>query len=400
MTRREFAAGVGLGLFGSAVVLPWLRQPTAEPEMQIPRALLSDCDRPIRELVVHYTVEAANIAVPSYKQFFAQLPPDVTVHVVCPDHAAFDDLMIRVGPVDCQMSPIPVDHPVTCWSRDRWLALAPIRKPLSPTPSPRKRGEGSKVSASRSAPTDHRASTLLLTPRSETGAGVWAARQGDQRVAGDLSAALFPSVDSRRSELYFDGGDFVSDSETVFVTPAVAIRNVQQTVSTHRELQQRLESTLRRRAVLLREAPDHHAGMFMMTAGRRTVLVADPAAAKPILRNEEPALSIEPDFRAETQWRFDAVAKQCEDAGYHVVRIPTVPALNGRSYLSYVNAVIDQRQDGRVVYLPVFQGVDSLNAAAADVWSRLKFEVRPVDCTACYPHFGTLRCLVNVLRRD
>jgi hypothetical protein len=29
----------------------------------------------------------------------------------------------------------------------------------------------------------------------------------------------------------------------------------------------------------------------------------------------------------------------------------------------------------------------------------LGFEVRPVDCTSAYAHFGTLHCLVNVLRR-
>ncbi len=407
ITRREFAVGVGLGLLGSAAVLPWLRRQASAPQPQVPRAVLSDCDGPIRDLVVHYTVDAVAITAAAYRDFFGHLPTGITAHVVCPDRAAFDDLVKRVGETACRLTPLAVEHAVTCWSRDRWLALAP---------------------------SDPRISTVLLSPRGENGASLWAARQGDQRVAGDLAAALFPAVASRRSELFFDGGDFVADSETVFVTPAVLMRNLQQTVGTRRELEQRLASVLRRKVVLLHRSPDHHAGMFMMTAGDRTVLVGDPSAAEAVLFPQwtehrakaaarvplsvanraariappaavvqEPLLSIcppeGPDFSSATQQRFDAVAGQCEEAGYRVVRIPVVPGRDGRSYLSYVNAILDQRDRRRIVYLPVFRGVEALNLAAAEVWAGLGFEVRPVDCTDCYAYFGTLRCLVNVLRR-
>ena len=40
----------------------------------------------------------------------------------------------------------------------------------------------------------------------------------------------------------------------------------------------------------------------------------------------------------------------------------------------------------------------SLKAAAA-VWRSAGWQVRRVDCTASYVHFGSLRCLVNVLAR-
>ena len=63
-------------------------------------------------------------------------------------------------------------------------------------------------------------------PRGEDGAKVWPAREGDERVAGDLAAALGRGVISRRSDLYFDGGDFAADSETVFVRPAMVLRNL------------------------------------------------------------------------------------------------------------------------------------------------------------------------------
>jgi len=53
-----------------------------------------------------------------------------------------------------------------------------------------------------------------------------------------------------------------------------------------------------------------------------------------------------------------------------------------------------------VVYMPVYRAADEMNRAAQKVWESLGCEVRPVDCTAAMPHFGSLGCLVNVLRRN
>jgi hypothetical protein len=106
-----------------------------------------------------------------------------------------------------------------------------------------------------------------------------------------------------------------------------------------------------------------------------------------------------PDFSAETQHLFDAVATQCKAAGYAVVRIPVVPARDGRTYLTFVNVLLDRQGSRRIVYLPFYRGVEPLNAAARAVWRNLGYEVRSIDCTSVYRHFGCLHCLVNVLRR-
>jgi len=82
-----------------------------------------------------------------------------------------------------------------------------------------------------------------------------------------------------------------------------------------------------------------------------------------------------------------------------VVRIPIVPGRDGRTYVTYLNAILDRRSGRRIVYMPVFGGAEMLNRAAEQVWAGLGYEVRPVNCGACYRHFGSLRCLVNVLRR-
>jgi hypothetical protein len=107
-----------------------------------------------------------------------------------------------------------------------------------------------------------------------------------------------------------------------------------------------------------------------------------------------------PDFSDATAARFDAVARECQAAGYEVVRIPVVPGMDSRTYVTYVNAILDQRDGRRIVYMPVFRSAEVLNRAAAAIWKESGYEVRPIECDACGRNFGTLHCLVNVLRRD
>jgi len=366
-TRIRLLLGVLLGLAVSAVVLSALESTgRSSPARMIPGPVLSDCDGPIRELVVHYLRAAAPIVAATYRDFLR-----------------LDDLLERTGPVACTLSPVVVDHALTPWSRDRWLALAP---------------------GTAAGP------TTLVCPRGEMAADIWPARAGDQAAGGDLAAALGPRVVCRRSGLLFDGGDFVADSRTVFVTPAVLLRNLQQTLATREELIDRLGALLGREVVLLDQSPDHHAGMFMMAVGERTVLVGDPLAAQRLL---EGAAASEgsaadcvdlcapsgPDFSPETIARFEAVARQCAAAGYRVERIPVVPGRDGRTYVTYLNVILDQRSGRRIVYMPVYSSTEPLNRAAEQVWQWLGYEVRTVNCDGCYPHFGSLRCLVNVLRR-
>jgi hypothetical protein len=204
--------------------------------------------------------------------------------------------------------------------------------------------------------------------------------------------------------LYFDGGDFITDGHTVFVTPAVLRRNLQHTVATLEELRARLAAKITQEIVVLDKAPDHHAGMFMALAGDRTAVVGDPSLARRIVETaSEPPKTFcgdaGDDFSSETQALFDAVAAQCAAAGYRVVRIPVVPGQDSRTYITYVNGIMDQRDGQRVVYMPVFAHASELNRAAADVWRSLGYDVRTVDCTNAYTHFGSLHCLVNVVRR-
>jgi len=362
--------GVGIGLAVAAAVLSV--SDGGGPVAHGP--VLSDCDGALREVVIQYVPDAAPIVTDACRDFLAQLPDGVTAWMVCPNRKAFDDFRGRIGATACTLRPVIVGHPITSWSRDRWLCLGPGDDGVS----------------------------RLLSPRGEMGAGVWPAREGDERVGEDIAAALGSHVAAVRSGLLFDGGDFVADSDTVFVTPRVLRRNLQKTVTARWELLNRLRRMLRREIVLLEDAPDHHAGMFMMPVGGRTMLVGDPAAGRRLTEDVDVHALCPPkgaDFSEATQARFDAVASQCRSAGYRVVRMPVVPGRDGRTFLTPLNVILDERDGRRTVYMPVYQGADVLNEAAAAVWDSVGYDVRNVDCSDAYTHFGSLRCLVNVLRR-
>lgn len=372
--------GVVLGLLAGAAILTLtggggkIPPPPAGP-------ILSECDGQLSELVIHYEPTAKASVVPVYRDFLGALASDVTVHVVCPSQTAFDELATALGDVKCRLSPVVVSHPVTTWSRDRWVALAPA-------------SDGGL--------------TTLWSPRGEAAEEIWPARAGDERVGSDLAAAMAAALRALRSNLYFDGGDFLADSENVFVVSRVLPRNIQHTVNSRDELLQTLACGLKRHVILLDTSPDHHAGMYMVSVGGRRMLVGDPSLGRRYVKSagDDGAMAEGftglpggPDFTHETQHLFDAVADQCAAAGYQVTRLPVVPARDGRTYLTYANVLIDQLAGERIVYLPYYRGAEPLNAAAREVWESLGYKVRPVDCTSIYRHFGCLHCLVNVLKR-
>ena len=382
MVRWQTWVGMAIGLAAAIVILTLAgggngtRPSTSGP-------ILSECDGHFRELVIHYEPSARAIVGPVYREFLAAIEGDVTVHVVCPSPSAFEELVSTVGRVRCRLRPVVVHHPMTTWSRDRWVALAPdaVGGP-----------------------------TTLWSPRGEAAEEIWPARAGDERVGNDLAASLAPSVRARRSDLYFDGGDFLADSENVFVVPRVLQRNIQHTVRSRDEFLRLLSAELKRHVILLEESPDHHAGMFMVAAGRRRMLVGDPRLGEKLISSDGVSpvsvastvmtdLPGGADFTPQTQQLFDAVASQCAAAGYTVTRLPVVPARDGRTFLTYANVLIDQQGQHRIVYLPCYRGAESLNEAARSIWENLGYEVRRVDCSSTFRHFGCLHCLVNVLFR-
>jgi hypothetical protein len=190
--------------------------------------IIPECGGALREIVIHY-VAGDTIAMPVYQSFLPQLASDVWVRVVCPDRTSFDEFSQRVGNVRCKLQPVVVDYEMTVWSRDRWAALA-----------------------------DASSRTTLLAPANEDASIVWPQRAGDAKIAFDLARAFSGLLLAKRSDLFFDGGDFLAaDGHTVFVTPAVLARNLHRTVASRDELLTKLSETLGAKAVLLDTAPPH-----------------------------------------------------------------------------------------------------------------------------------------------
>jgi len=369
MRRRSLILGAALGLTAAGLVLALL--PSASPAPVGPRGrALSDCAGPLGELVIQYRREAADLSAPVYASLLTQLPGETIVHVVCPGRADVQDLVRRVGPVACRLEPILVGHEMTTWSRDRWLAL----------------GDGDRTS--------------LLFAWSEDGEGVWPQRRGDSLIAFDVARAR-NGVSAHRSRLRFDGGDFVVTETVAFVTPRMVRANVERGLGSRDRILAELSELLDRRVIALDEAPDHHMGIYLMAAGDGRVLVADPSLAADMLP-EDPASTMPCgiDQSLALQAKLDAVALQVRAAGFEVVRMPVLAGLDGRTWMTPLNAILETGEGGRAVYMPVYAGAEALNVAAEEIWRDLGFSVHRVDCTSAYRHFGSLRCLVNVLDRD
>jgi len=357
---------VGLGVAGVAMV--W---PKPDPlELPAPVAI-PDCDGTLDAIVLQYNVDAGEISGPVYRELITAMPQDVTIYVVCTRPSSFGHLLFHTElPEECA-TPLFFNHEMSTWSRDRWIALK-----------------------------DDQGTVTILAPRGEQGAEIWPQRAGDAKIARELGL-IIEDLQVQTSTLYFDGGDIVVDDQRAYVTPAVATRNIQKTVETREQLLETLESELGRPVVLLETAPPHHAGMFMMPIGDNRVMVGDPKIAAAMMGVEEfeTLLPDGADFRIETLEQFDAVAAQVEASGAQVIRVPVVSSPDGRTYLAYLNVILDQHDDTRTVYLPVYEGAEPLNTMATQIWTDAGFTVVPIDCTSAYRHGGSLRCLVNVLDR-
>lgn len=373
MRHWHAISGVMLGLTVAWGVGRWIESPAPTAEVTA-APMLAEAGPPLKRVVVHHPAGSTATA-DVIAQFLQHLDAGVTVDCVSPDRAAFEEFQRIVGEVDCRIRPVIVRHSVTAWSRDRWV-VRPGRTPGEPM--------------------------VLIRPRAEAGADTWPARRGDEQVATDLAARAGDPCVVQTSRLLFDAGDLLADDRHVFVTRAVLQWNMGSVVTDEARLLAMLTQMLGRPAVLLGDGPDHHAGMFMMSIGDGVALVGDPGMGLELLGRSPPPPNLPGgvDASAATQAQFDSVAWRLEGLGYRVRRVPTLVGSGTKAYVTYVNVLMDVDAAGRrIVYMPVYRGVDALNAAARSAWEAEGFAVREIDCTAVYPHFGTLHCLVNVLQR-
>jgi hypothetical protein len=347
------------------------------------------------EIVVHYVPAFEPLFGEAYRDFLGSLDPSTRLVVVVPrpdpdagagpaPADALRDFLAHVDPSGAlarRARTVEVDGPISIWSKDRALVLAP-------------------------AGADRR-STLVVPVKPDP---AWRERANDWRTPAALAAAEPERFTVREVPLDFDAGDFAVTGERVVVDVNLLAKNRRHGVESVGALRGLLARWLGREVVVLGavdgDVPRHHLSMYMTPAGDGTVLVGDPEAGAALVGRDfapgeaspETGLPLRADLSPATVQRFERAAADLARAGFRVVRIPTV-AFDDKTYLAYTNGVYETRAGRRTAWMPVF-GVARLDEAARRTYEALGWQVRPVSARAAYPYHGTIGCLANVLARS
>ena len=346
------------------------------------------------------------------------LPGSVEVYILANDLAAFT-VARTPDPDRIRFLELPEASPITIWAQDPFLVL--------------ERADGSGVLlASRSF---ERADDRLMA----------------EKIAGSAGMAL------RQSALLFEGGNIVSDEETIFVGANTIRHNAVEFGLPEAEIVTRFQDELGRRVLVVGPLPQpvSHIDMVLTPIGERGLALADPAAGARIVRQaieEDPGTVAAfeqaceenffghpgiteipgeggqpitaPEMDGETTRMaaisdrlgpvFDRIGRGLEEYGYTVHRIPflfggpeSVPPDRqeagqraGYPMLTYNNVLLQAEGDVRRVYLPRY-GLGAMDAAASRAWERLGFHASHIDgVTISAMYGGALRCAVKVLRRS
>jgi hypothetical protein len=391
---RYALLGIALGLAVAVAILLVFSKKKAPPLPPSPKKLAGSVLREdtgsLDEILVHYVPSLEPLIADAYVDFLGTLSPSTRLVVVLPKEdgarEALDRFLTRVDPtggLSQRAHVVPVDGPISVWSKDRALVLAP------------------DANAGR-------AGLVIPVPPDPR----WKERANDWHTLEQVAGAIPDRFYVRELPIEFDAGDFDVAGDGVLVDDNLVTKNAKRGVADVGELRHLLEGALARPVVVLGRAdgdvPRHHMSMYMAalaSGAERVALVGDPREAKaivgdPFVPGENDPDTGEPlraDFSDAMLARFDRAATALAAAGWKVVRIPEVPFLD-KTYMAYTNGVYETRAGARVAWMPTFD-LPALNARAKQVYESLGWQVRPVRARILYPYHGTIGCLVNVLAR-
>ncbi len=398
------ALGVALGLIVALAVLLLVSRRKAPPlppaVKKLAGGVLREDAGALGEILVHYVPALEPLLADAYTDFLGTLPASTHVVAVIPRpvagapvETARDGLwrmLARIDPSGAlagRTRMVEVDGPISVWSKDRALVLAP--------------DEGAtRTGLAIPVPPDPR----------------WKERANDWRTLEQVAGAMPDRFYVRQLPIEFDAGDFDVAGDGVIVDDNLVSKNSKRGVRDAGELRKLLEGALARPVLVLGRAegdvPRHHMSMYMAALappgvpGGRVALVGDPREARAMLGGEivpgendpDTGEPLRADFSDAMLARFDVAATALAAAGWRVVRIPEVPFLD-KTYMAYTNGVYETRGGMRVAWMPTFE-LPALDARARAVYESLGWQVRPVRARKLYPYHGTIGCLVNVLARD
>ena len=359
------ATGILAGVISSALILR-LCAPTGHVSDKL---VAEDASAPLSRIAIHYAPSADQVALTTWRQLFAVLPPSVEVDVEVARAADFDrftKLIAADGHLE-RFHPVVVGTTITTWSRDRYAAL------ISNS------GHGS----------------ILAPPRLESPTP---ARAGDARSPYAISQALYHR-DPKVADIVFEGGDLAATPSLVFADVNLVARNVGHGDADRATIEHEIHSRMAQHLVFLGDAlgdvPRHHIMMYMMPIDDHTVAVGDIREGVRLLGDTPLPLD---DIEVEAA-RFDRAAAALAKQGFRVLRVPVLVRAGAGSYVTYTNALFDRRGAQRIIYMPTYN-LPALDEAGRTFWEAQGFEVHPIDVSAIYHLNGSLGCLVNVLARS
>lgn len=382
MRFRGVAIGVIAGLL-IGIIVGMVRASLMQKASQ-PVPLAEDHGR-IARVEMQYKPAADNMVIPIYQQFLSAIGKTVEVIWTVGEQSDLAELKEHLGASwpEGHSRALVINKEISTWAKDRFVALVTADGQFSVACAPER----------------------AFTPNP--------LHTNDQEVPFRLAKDMPDLFRVRGTSLTFDGGDFLATDRHLFVGPAVIQKNPVGPggrFSSVKDMTNYLSTQMGRQVTWVSEnladTPDHHLGMYLTVMGKKAA-VGDVTLAEAVLK-DHPDLhtALQPGggvadavFRNDLSRRLDFVARKMQDLGYTVVRVPLLPSMKERAWMSYNNGIVETRGSETIFYMPTF-GVKELDHAAADCFTtEMGCRVVPIDCSGIWQLGGSLHCLVNVVAR-
>ncbi len=374
LIRHAFHRGLLVALVAISAMVPAVS--LAElPKSDIAETgqILSDTSGRIAEVLLHFDDEITNELRPVYRDLFAALGDDVKIRVLCESGTSarefanqWRDDATRGGR---DMDVVNVGMSLSIWARDRCIARTrpgTVNRSASFVPSANPFYEFEK--------------------------------QNDLRTQRMLYRGLLgPNV--LRSWLQLEGGNVIANGRHVFIGANVAEENDCDLPDTQldREIGRICGRPWTLVGAKLDQLPWDHVDMYITPIGEDTMLVASAATGREIMA-DGCAAGEDVEISNAVQVSLDRIAEELRGLGYRVLRLPAVFGASGDWVMTYNNIIMDVQNGRRIVMMPTYNQPE-MDRAAAEAYTKLGFEVRPIDVSNVFEFGGAVRCIVNVVDR-
>ena len=342
-----------------------------------PRA---DAAGAIRTWIWHFDPRIAEQCVDTWTDLLDALPADVRILVALPSAREIDyasTLLGTDGRLDPRIELLDAGGSISLWARDPYLVFA--------------RADELCIAVPRGDPVLH-------------------GREGDRTVAAHL-ADIEPGLSLVETPLALEGGNVLLLRDAVLIGGDAIDRNARLLGWPPERVRAELTTLFGRRVVPVGAdlaAPPHpHLDMYLAAADESTLLLADPSLCSGYFEKladlglESGSLGEGATFTASAQLEgseaYTLLAEELAAEGFTVERIPILRSVEG-DLVTWTNAVMEERNDRRLVYLPAY-GIPLLDRAAQAAWRKLGYEPSPIRARKVIREGGAVRCVTNALHR-